>query len=283
MRLARDASGAALIGTEAGFVSLASVDTNGEGVRDILSMPPTEWPSIDPDGQPVTPGDHIDFAPPLASFGSLWGIGLNYASHAADLEATHPEEPATFLRPPTAVTAPNGTVTLPPEQETSRVTAEGELAIVIGQSCRNLSREGAEAAIAGYMPIIDFTAEDVLDRNPRFLTRAKSYDGFLVLGPWIQTADAIDELATATVATEIDGEKIAAAPVSAMRFDPVDLVVQLSRVCTLKPGDVICTGTPGAGPVEDGSNVTTRVSGIGTVSASVVTADGPATEREEAT
>lgn len=274
MRLARDSTGAALVGDSDSFVPIADLPGPLEDGDELLAVDPAKRPAVPSEANKL-PADAIDFACPLASPGTLWGVGLNYASHAEDLSATHPDQPATFLRPPTTITRPGGTVSLPSSTEPDRVTAEGELAIVIGDRCRSVSVQNAEAAISGIMPILDFTAEDILEQNPRFLTQAKSYDGFLVFGPWIQTIESVENLGSLTVETTIDNETVSSAPVSDMRFSPQEIVAHLSEVCTLQSGDIICTGTPGAGPVMDGSTVTARLTGVGSTSASVV---GPHTE-----
>ncbi|MCL7418064.1 MAG: fumarylacetoacetate hydrolase family protein, partial [Halalkalicoccus sp.] len=135
----------------------------------------------DPGALPVrrVPGEKLSFGMPIArgALGKCWGIGLNYEEHAGDLGEARPEEPASFMKPRTAVTGPGGPIRLPPREETERVTAEGELAVLLGRTAGNV--DDPDEVIAGYLPVIDMTAEDVLERNPRFLTRAKSFDTFL--------------------------------------------------------------------------------------------------------
>jgi 2-keto-4-pentenoate hydratase/2-oxohepta-3-ene-1,7-dioic acid hydratase in catechol pathway len=113
------------------------------------------------------------------------------------------------------------------------------------------------------------TAEDILEKNPRFLTRSKSFDSFVVVGPWIETGP-IDDVRDLSVETVVNGEVRARNIVSNMLFPPRELVAFHSRVMTLEPGDVISTGTPGAHPIEPGDEVTAVVDQIGTLSASVV-------------
>lgn len=126
--------------------------------------------------------------------GKIWGIGLSYADHAADLDEIRPDNPASFMKPAMATTGPGGPIQLPPRDITDRVTAEAELGIVIGRACSDVS-VGEVESVAGYVPIIVVTAEDVLERKPRFLTRAKSFDAFLVIGPWITTVKSVDDVA----------------------------------------------------------------------------------------
>ena len=113
------------------------------------------------------------------------------------------------------------------------------------------------------------TAEDVLQRNPRFLTRSKSFDTFLVFGPWIAVPDEVPELSERTVRTRINGETIAENEIRNMLFRPRELVAFHSGVMTFHPGDVLSTGTPGAGRITPGDRVTAWVEGIGEVTASV--------------
>lgn len=115
-----------------------------------------------------------------------------------------PDEPASFFKPASALTGPAGPIRLPPAELTDRVTAEAELAVVIGRTCTDVPESCVEEVVAGYVPVLDVTAEDVLERNPRFLTRAKSFDTFLVLGPAVvvpteRDDSALDRLEDCTV------------------------------------------------------------------------------------
>lgn len=270
-RFARTADGRPLVGDEAGFVPLSAAAPDCASVHDAL----TRLSVPDPEDSTATrtPADAIRFGRPLDRFGKLWGIGLNYAAHAEDLAASHPEEPASFMRPHTALADPGGPIRLPPTDQTQRVTAEAELAVVVGRTCRDVDVAAAEDVIAGYLPIIDCTAEDVLERNPRFLTRAKSYDGFLVVGPWIRATDDVDDVGEVAVRTVIDGDVAARDRVANMAFSPRELVAFHSRVMTLEPGDIICTGTPGAAEITPGDTVTAEVDGVGDVAADVIGPD----------
>jgi 2-keto-4-pentenoate hydratase/2-oxohepta-3-ene-1,7-dioic acid hydratase in catechol pathway len=215
------------------------------------------------------PAAHVQFGPAVEPTGRLLGIGLNYADHAADLDEESPEEPATFLQPTTAATGPGGPIRLPPPDVTDRVTAEAELAVVVGRTCRDLDPGAADEVIAGYLPVIDATAEDVLRRNPRYLTRAKGFDSFLVLGPRL-TLPGAGSLEDVEVRTVVNDEVVARNAVANMHTSPRDLIAFLSRSTTLEPGDLICTGTPGAGVVTPGDVVRAEVDGVGTVTADVV-------------
>jgi 2-keto-4-pentenoate hydratase/2-oxohepta-3-ene-1,7-dioic acid hydratase in catechol pathway len=277
--LARTADGRPLAGTggatddadrSAGFVPLESAYPDASSVRDALPRAPDGLPDVDDATADPIPRESITFGPFVQPPGKLFGIGLNYADHAADLSEDPPNEPASFLKPATAATGPGGPIRLPPRSETERVTAEAELAVVIGRTCRNVRADDADAVIAGYAPVIDVTAEDVLQRNPRFLTRAKSYDTFLVLGPHVAVPGPGTTLDDIEVRTVVNDEVRARNTVANMHFSPRDLVAIHSDVMTLEPGDVISTGTPGAGRIDPGDRVRAEIDRIGDVSADVV-------------
>lgn len=221
------------------------------------------------------PGEQLRFSNPVPPRRKLWGIGLNYVDHAGDLDEEAPEEPASFMKPATAFTGPGGPIRLPPPSISDGVTAEAELAVVIGQTCTDIGVDEAADVIAGYLPVIDMTAEDILRRNPRFLTRAKSFDTFLVAGPWITTQASMTGLDSVEVRTIVNEEVIAANQIENMTFRPAELVAFHSRVMTLEPGDLISTGTPGAGEIAPGDTVRAEVDGVGSVTAPVV---GPASD-----
>jgi 2-keto-4-pentenoate hydratase/2-oxohepta-3-ene-1,7-dioic acid hydratase in catechol pathway len=269
-RLARTADGTAMLGDDEGFVPLASADPSLDSVADALRVAPDGLPAVAEATADPVPDDHLTFASPIADPGTLWGIGLNYADHAADLDEVRPEEPASFCKPATTLTGPGGPIRLPPSDVSDRVTAEAELGVVVGRTCKNVAEADVSDVVAGYVPIVDMTAEDILQRNPRFLTRAKSFDSFLVVGPWIRTPEDVGDLADVTVRTVRNGETVAENTVSQMLFPPAELVAFHSQVMTLRPGDVISTGTPGAGVITPGDDVRAEVEGVGTLSASVV-------------
>jgi 2-keto-4-pentenoate hydratase/2-oxohepta-3-ene-1,7-dioic acid hydratase in catechol pathway len=269
--LARTADGDSLLGDDDGFVPLSAAAPEHASVRDALPAAAAgTLPSVDEATANPTPREQHALGAFLDDPGKLFGIGLNYVEHAGDLSEDAPEEPASFFKPKTAATGPGGPIRLPPEPISERVTAEAELAVVIGRACRNVDVEDADDVIAGFAPVIDMTAEDLLQRNPRFLTRSKSFDTFLVLGPHLAVPASGTDLSETTVRTVVDGETVAENVVDNMTFSPRELVAYHSDVMTLEPGDVISTGTPGAGVIEPGSHVRAEVEGIGSVAADVV-------------
>ncbi|MEM7034821.1 MAG: fumarylacetoacetate hydrolase family protein, partial [Chloroflexota bacterium] len=150
-------------------------------------------------------------------------------------------------------------------KQSHRVTGEAELGVIIGQRCKNVPLEEVSKVIFGYTTIIDMTAEDILRRNPRFLTRSKSFDTFFSFGPFVITADEIAEVNKITVQTIHNDKIFAENVVSNMMFPPFELVSFHSHVMTLEPGDIISTGTPGAAPIAHGDTVACHIAEIGTL------------------
>ncbi len=204
--------------------------------------------------------DKVAYGPPLRRPGKIWGIGLNYREHARSLDEDVPTHPASFMKPATAVIGLGDVIRLPAESQ--RVTAEAELAVIIGRRCRQASREEAGNAILGYTCVLDMTAEDILRQNPRFLTRAKSFDTFFSFGPVILTADEVPDVPKLVVRTVVNGQVRRENTVSNMTFDPFELVRFHSQGMTLEPGDIISTGTPGAWPLQAGDVVRCEISGF---------------------
>lgn len=270
-RLARSSDGSPLVGDASGFVPLRSAAPALSTEEDALARAAAgHLPDLEDATASRVPPDEIGFGLPLGRFGKLWGIGLNYRDHADDLSETRPEAPASFMKPRTALTGPGGPIRLPPRELTNHVTGEAELGIVIGRTCADVPPGEVDRVVAGFVPVIDMTAVDILEQNPRFLTRSKSFDTFLVVGPWIETAPSIDALGPLTVRTVVDGQTAAANTVDNMAFSPAELVAFHSRVMTLEPGDLISTGTPGAHVLKSGTTIRADVEGVGAVEADVV-------------
>ena len=161
-------------------------------------------------------------------------IGLNYVEHAGDLEEIAPsEEPASFMRPDTTIIGPGAKIRLPGQSE--RVTGEAELGLIIGHQAKNVSEEEAPSVVTGLTTVLDVTAEDILRKNPRYLTRAKSFDTFFSFGPQLVTPDEVGKIRTLTVATVLNGEVRRENVVSNMTFSPWFLVSFHSEVMTILP------------------------------------------------
>jgi 2-keto-4-pentenoate hydratase/2-oxohepta-3-ene-1,7-dioic acid hydratase in catechol pathway len=207
------------------------------------------------------PQDRLVYAPLYRRPRKIWGIGLNYVEHAADLSEQAPStEPASFLKPDTAIIGPGDPIRIPPQSQ--RTTAEGELGVVIGRECKDVDEADASSVVAGFTTIVDMTAEDILEKNPRYLTRSKSFDTFFSFGPELVTVDEVDDVDALEVATIHNGQVHRRNVVANMTFRPWWLVAFHSRVMTLLPGDVISTGTPGAVHIRSGDTAGVQITGF---------------------
>jgi 2-keto-4-pentenoate hydratase/2-oxohepta-3-ene-1,7-dioic acid hydratase in catechol pathway len=209
------------------------------------------------------PPESVQYAPLYRRPRKIWGIGLNYKDHASDLAAPYPTEPASFMKGDHTIIGPGDTIELPPQSE--RVTAEGELGVVISRACRFVAEQEVPSVIAGYCMIIDVTAEDILQRNPRFLTRSKNFDTFFSFGPELITPDEVVDVTRLVVSTYRNGQLHRENVVANMAFPPYYLVSFHSHVMTLYPGDIISTGTPGAVVIEHGDTAECRIEGFGSL------------------
>jgi 2-keto-4-pentenoate hydratase/2-oxohepta-3-ene-1,7-dioic acid hydratase in catechol pathway len=174
---------------------------------------------------------------------------------------------------------PGGEIVLPPPEVSNDVDAEGELAIVIGRNCRFVPAEYAREVIYGFTTTIDVTALDVLRKNPRYLTRAKSIDTFFSFGPVIVTANEVPDIDGLEVVTEHNGAICSRDFVRNMKTRPLDLVAFHSNFFTLQPGDVISTGCPKGARIKAGDAVRSRVIGLGEPGVGELTATVTAGER----
>jgi 2-keto-4-pentenoate hydratase/2-oxohepta-3-ene-1,7-dioic acid hydratase in catechol pathway len=199
----------------------------------------------------------------------IWCIGLNYKTHAEDINATQPEEPGSFMKPASCMFQPGGEILLPPPEVSNDVDAEGELAIVIGRNCRFVPAEKALEVIYGFTTTLDLTALDILRKNPRYLTRAKSIDTFFSFGPVIVTTDEIPDIDALEVVTEHNGAICSRDFVRNMKTRPLDLVAFHSNYFTLQAGDIISTGCPKGARIQPGDVVRSRVDGVGELNATV--------------
>lgn len=212
----------------------------------------------------ATQAAEVKYGPLYRHPRKIWGIGLNYVEHASDLHEKAPStEPASFMKPDTTIIGPQDTIQIPVQSH--RTTAESELGIIIGKPCKNVSEEEAINYVAGYTTIIDMTAEDILQVNPRYLTRSKSFDTFFSFGPQLVTTDEVDDVHKLEVATVINGGIHRKNVVSNMTFRPWFLVSFHSQVMQLLPGDIISTGTPGAVVIRDGDVVECQINGFETL------------------
>lgn len=187
-------------------------------------------------------------------------IGRNYGLHAKELGNPLPEQPLIFLKPNTAIIADGQTIELP--ARSNEVHFEGELAVVIAKKSKNLSLNEAAAAILGFTLMNDVTARDIQRSEGKF-THGKGYDTFAPLGPTIATDLDPEELA---IKTTVNNEVRQSSGCHDMIFKIPELIVFITSIMTLLPGDVISTGTPaGVGPIVDGDIVQVTIAEIGTL------------------
>jgi 2-keto-4-pentenoate hydratase/2-oxohepta-3-ene-1,7-dioic acid hydratase in catechol pathway len=195
-------------------------------------------------------------------------IGRNYAAHAAELGNDVPDEPLVFLKPNTSVVGPFDPIVYP--RQSSDVQFEGELAVVIGRICRDVPVERVGEVIFGYTIANDVTARDLQKKDGQW-TRAKGFDSFCPVGPWIDTEF---DPADVEVRTELNGEIKQLGRTSLMLFDVPAILSYITSFMTLLPGDLVLTGTPaGVGPMQPGDDVSVSVEGLGTLTNKVVSRD----------
>jgi 2-keto-4-pentenoate hydratase/2-oxohepta-3-ene-1,7-dioic acid hydratase in catechol pathway len=209
----------------------------------------------------IIPPPAIRYLPPYRHPSKIWGIGLNYREHATDLSEKVPDSmPGSFMKPSTTIIGHRDSILIPAQSQ--KTTAEGELGLIIGKRCKDVPAGKWLEVIAGFTAVIDMTAEDILRKNPRYLTLSKSFDTFFSFGPVVMTPDEVEDVFDLKVATCINGETNAENKVANMAFPPDFLVSFHSGVMTLLPGDIISTGTPGAVAIKDGDTVECRIEGF---------------------
>lgn len=263
MRLARVAHpehGVAFVAIEGEF---DGVDAGGRPrpvgdtvAREILAHP---FGTPEYSGREFALADCRLLAPILPS--KVVAFGRTYADHAAELGNAVPDEPLCFLKPSTSVIGPGAAIALPAQSR--QVSFEGELAVVIGRPCRDVAAEDVASVILGYTVANDITARDLQKTDGQW-ARAKGFDTFCPLGPWIETELDPNGL---SIRTEVDGEIRQDGNTSDLVFTVGELIEWISAAMTLLPGDVILTGTPeGVGELQEGQTVTIDIEGIGTLS-----------------
>jgi len=209
------------------------------------------------------------FAPLYRNPKKIFGIGLNYVDHAADLNEKAPSmEPASFFKPDTTIIGPGDEIKIPLQSE--RTTAEAELGIIFGKECRDVPQENWLDVVAGFTTILDMTAEDILGRNPRYLTLSKSFETFFCFGPQLVTPDEIEDVMALKVATIHNGTVHAQNVVANMTFPPDFLVSFHTKVMKMYPGDIISTGTPRAVHIRHGDRVSCRIGGFAPLECPVI-------------
>lgn len=240
------------------YYGLLHLDLNVQ----VLDAPP--WLQAQPTDFILQPDSYQILAPCFPS--KIIAVGKNYADHAAEMGTKVPEEPLIFLKPPTCVIPSEAQIQYP--EVTQRVDYEGELALIIGESATKCTPKSAESKIWGYTIANDVTARDLQKRDGQW-TRAKGFDTFCPLGPWI--VREVSPGARLQTFLNDDQTPVQSACIDQMVFSPEAVVSYISQVMTLLPGDVILTGTPlGVGPLNCGDRVRIEIEGIGRLENTVV-------------
>jgi len=240
------------------YYGLLQVDRQVE----VLDAPP--WLQGQPTNQQLSPGGYRLLAPCAPS--KIVAVAKNYGSPGAATEYPPPQEPLIFIKPPTTVLPFGGAIEYPPQSQ--HVDCQGELALVIGDRCTNASQEVAQGKIWGYTIANDVTARDLQERDGQW-TRAKGFDTFCPLGPWI-----VRELSPgAYLKTFVndDREPVQSASTDEMIYSAEAITAYISQIMTLVPGDVILTGAPpGVGLLQVGDRVAIEIEGIGSLENTIV-------------
>ena len=233
------------------------VDGAGEKIAEITGDPLYTKIELTGDTHLV---EDVRLLAPVIPRSKVIGIGKNYADHAREMGGEPPADPLMFLKPTTTVIGPDEAIVLPPES--AEVHYEAELAVVMGRMCRRVTADQALSMVLGYTCANDVSARD-FQRSDGQWTRAKGFDTFCPLGPWIETD--LDP-ASVTVECEVNGVTVQSGTTADLIHPVADLIVAVSAVMTLLPGDVILTGTPaGVGPISAGDEVAVTVGGLGTL------------------
>lgn len=191
---------------------------------------------------------------------------VNYKAHGQEMEHSIPEEPRIFFKPPSAVIGHGEPIVLP--SESKQVEYEGELAVVMGKTCKDILPNDAAPYVFGYACANDVTARDLQKRDVQF-ARAKGFDTFAPIGPWIETEVA--DPSNMTLRTTLNGKVVQDCSTSEMVFSPFELVSFVSSIMTLHPGDVILTGTPaGVGELHEGDEVSIELEGVALLTNTVI-------------
>jgi 2-keto-4-pentenoate hydratase/2-oxohepta-3-ene-1,7-dioic acid hydratase in catechol pathway len=205
--------------------------------------------------------DEVKLLAPVIPRSKVVCVGKNYADHAKEMDSAVPEQPIIFIKPNTSIIGPDDAIVWPAMSK--KVDHEAELAIVIGKICKDVPKERVKDVIFGYTIANDVTARDLQKVDGQW-SRAKGFDTFCPLGPWIDTEIDPNDLA---ISAEVDGQVRQSDRTSSMIFDIPTIINFISQVYTLLPSDVILTGTPaGVGLIPVGSTVSITIEGIGTLS-----------------
>ncbi len=245
------------------YIRFEAPDGRGWGIYkdgDVVRLSDDPARGGTPEGRRYVPGQIKLLAPVMPS--KIICVGLNYKEHVGEARPGDeiPKEPVLFFKPPSALVGPGAAIVRPDESD--RVDYEGELGIVIGRECRKVAAVEAEDYVFGITCVNDVTARDLQQKDKQW-TRAKGFDTFCPVGPWVIDTINYEDL---QLQTFVNGELKQEARTSNMIFPVNTLIAYISKIMTLYPGDLISTGTPkGVSPLEAGDRVEVRIEGIGSL------------------
>jgi 2-keto-4-pentenoate hydratase/2-oxohepta-3-ene-1,7-dioic acid hydratase in catechol pathway len=229
----------------------------GELFGDVLKVESADGHGLAPKNGTHIPLEELSLLPPVAP-GKIVAVALNYRAHAAEMKKPVPEEPMFFMKPSSAIIGDEGVIVLPPDS--ADVQHEGELGIVLNRPLKNATPEEARSAVLGYTCVNDVTARDI-QRKQNHYTRAKGYDTFCPVGPFVVAGIEIEDL---RIRLRVNGEVRQDGRTSDMIFGPWKLLSFISHIMTLQPGDLVSTGTPpGVGTLRAGDHVEVEIDDVG--------------------
>jgi 2-keto-4-pentenoate hydratase/2-oxohepta-3-ene-1,7-dioic acid hydratase in catechol pathway len=248
---------------------ICRIEVDGVPRWGVIAGPRIELTDGDPFTGPASSGASVPLAGARllapAAPSKILAVGQNYRAHAAEMGKGIPDEPLLFLKPPSALLAPGAPIVRPAGYE--RVDHEGELCVVIGRRARHVTAAAALDYVLGYTILNDVTVRDLQKKDVQF-TRAKGFDTFAPVGPWIETELDPGRL---TIQTRVNGELRQDGRTDDLIFPVAELIAFASRVMTLEPGDLFSTGTPqGVGQIWPGDVVSVTIEGLGTLANPVV-------------
>jgi len=234
------------------------------GLRELIEASSGDWRRITAASSVRAPLGQVRVTAPVPDASKIIAAPVNYIDHQAEMnEAVHIDSLGVFLKAPSSLVGDGGIVRLPYHDR--RFDQEGELALIMGRTARNVTPEQALAHVFGYTCLLDITMRGGEDRSTR-----KSFDTFTPMGPWLVTPDEVGDLSTLRLTCSVNGQLRQDADVRDLIWGVPDLIAYASSVMTLLPGDVITTGTPaGVGPLGDGDQVSVSISRVGILSVTV--------------
>ena len=256
---------------ENGIVDLSARWPSLKAALAAKALPDLE--SATKNAQPDFRLDEVELAPVVPDPEKILCIGINYATHVAEMGRKLPTEPSVFSRLHNTLVAPGGNIVRP--KASVHFDYEGELAIIIGERCRHVARASALSVVAGYTCFLDASVRDFQRHS---VTAGKNFPATAPLGPWMVTADEIGDPQALALTTRLNGSIVQRDTTDHMIFDVPTIIEYLSTVTWLEPGDIIATGTPdGVGQgrtpplwMKGGDRVEVEISGIGILSVNVV-------------